>query len=356
MEPKLRPPSIDRFFKESRRFERLPLHPLNDRLGAISKELSRFPGDVVSKKVDVIHRGPLSGDVLECRHAPKKQGIEEVPTLSCDLIADDERGQHADRCDGQRRHSRDTPIAFGFLFHGLPLPSRDEMGDPASHLSAPGKRLGQRRSVHIFEIPPDGDSPRQPSDSGTQGTYQPLKVDCSRLAFNGGVGREDHFTHRPRRFFDPPDQGRDSQLLRTDPVEGGESTAQYMKEPAEFSGTIDRSQFECPFDNTDHGPVSLGVDADLARRRLREVSAHGAGLDSIDQREDRASQLAGILGLSTEQVVDEPVGGTGSDSWEASELPRHLIEDRRMGPLGQNSPGSFMGKGSPPASFFISAS
>src|SRR5437588_5694831 len=98
------------------------------------------------------------------------------------------------------------------------IPRPGQPSWPALQGAAARHRPGQRELVGVFEVAPKRQSMGGPGDLHAQGGEGPMEVGGGRLAFDVGIGGDDHLFHPTTG--DPLQQLRDVDLLRADVVDG----------------------------------------------------------------------------------------------------------------------------------------
>ena len=129
-----------------------------------------------------------------------------------------------------------------------------------------------------------------------------------RLPRCGGVRREDDFLHAGVRGGHPLEQLRELEILRVDPVDRREGSAEDVVDAVVLVGALHRDHVARLLDDADQALVPARVLADPTALLVGEVEAAIAQADPLLDLADRLGESRGVLRGRSQDVEGEPLG------------------------------------------------
>ena len=131
-----------------------------------------------------------------------------------------------------------------------------------------------------------------------------MKIECSGVTLLCGVGGDDDLFETA--LTNPSYQTTDTQLLRPDAIEWGESSMKYMIQTTIRPGSLEGQDILRLFYDTHLIPVTGGVGADGTGVLFGIASTNRTVVDHILNGSDLTSKLTVRLGIGLDQVVGDP--------------------------------------------------
>ena len=147
-------------------------------------------------------------------------------------------------------------------------------------------------------------------------------------------------------------RARDGEVLRPDPVQRGEQSAQHVIATAEHQRALQRPEIRDLLDDANGRAVALGIGADRARVLGIEIAADGAGADAFGRGAERGEQRLQVRFAPLQQVQ----GGTArrarpetGELAEMSDQPFDRLARHRQSPLAKGPRRALRDRGRVPA-------
>ena len=133
-------------------------------------------------------------------------------------------------------------------------------------------------AIRMFETTARGQALGDAGEPAIPATQEFRQIVRGRLPFHIGTERENHFDFLPRRL-DPPDQWRDAQILRRDPVEWRKFPAEAVVAAAEGARAFERQDIRRLLDDAEDPVIARRIVTHSAAGLRGEESAHRARPD-----------------------------------------------------------------------------
>src|SRR5215207_10131416 len=182
--------------------------------------------------------------------------------------------------------------------------------------SSPFKRPSECDLVGVLEITAYWKSTSQSGDAQPHGPQQPAQVGRCRLTLEIRVGGQDDLGHLTAG--EPLHQFPDPQLVRSDPLDRRDRTAEDVVAAAELAGPLDRHDVLGLLDHADQCEVATRVAADPALRLLRDVAADLTEFDLLLHLHEHVREPAYVGLVGGEQVERDALCGLRTDAGQAA--------------------------------------
>src|SRR6266540_1831823 len=199
------------------------------------------------------------------------------------------------------------------------------------HVAAAGEGAAEGDLIGVLEVAADREATGEPGHADPEGREQAREVHGGRLAFDVGVGGQDHLADAVG--LDPGQQLADVQVVRSDPLDRADRAAEDVVAAAELARLLDRDQVARLLDHADQGGVAPRVPADAADVALGDIPADAAEMDPRLDLEDRAGQTLGVGRLHLEQVEGDPLSALGPDPRHPPQLVDEILNRTFVNPV-----------------------
>lgn len=156
-----------------------------------------------------------------------------------------------------------------------------------------------------------------------------------RLEHFGQIARRSlSFDARRRRqndldellFINAAQERVDSKLLRTDPVERSEQSAEDVVASTKDPRALDSEEIRCGGNYADAVFVPRWLAADATGVGFGDISANLTGMDPLVESRDRLPEGRTVFGVRVEEVEDQSSSRSATDSREASQQVDELLD------------------------------
>ena len=197
-------------------------------------------------------------------------------------------------------------------------PYRSAMGNITFYRQPVRNRPGQRHFIGIFQFSAKGNTPGNGGDFHGVGRQPFLyKVDGG-ISLNIRVkGKYDFFD---LLFLDPVNQGVDGQLLRTDPVQGGNHAPEYMIGTTKLLGGFNGDNIPDRLHHADHVFPAQGIGADGTDIRIGHIVATLAKPDFLPHFKNGFPESPGSGRILLQEVKHQAQGRLLADTGQSGKF------------------------------------
>src|SRR4051794_6391204 len=181
----------------------------------------------------------------------------------------------------------------------------------------------ERELVRVLQIPPDRQPGGQPGDAQAHRLEQPREIGGSGLALEVRVRRQDDLRHLAGG--EPRDQFAHPEVVRPDPLDRADRTAEHVVTPAELPGLLDRDDVLGLLDDAEDAGVATSVPADAALLVGRDVAAHDAEADLLAHLGEGEDEPPDVLRVGLQQVEGDALGTLRTDPGQPPEFVDEVL-------------------------------
>src|SRR5665647_1732078 len=178
--------------------------------------------------------------------------------------------------------------------------------------------------VGVLQVSTDRQPGGQTRDLEVHGAQQAGQVGGRRLSLEVGVGGDDDLADVS--IGQPGQQLLDPQVVRTNPFDRADRTAEHVVAPPELAGPLDSHDVLGLFDDADTGQVTTGVQADAALFGFGDVAADVAEADLLLDLHQRFDEPVHIDRVGPQQMERDALRALGTDAWKSSELVDQVLD------------------------------